>query len=57
MVSLGADGKPAVAKRTATPRVAKPKAPARPTKPEPVINLCPTCFTQLPATGVCDYCT
>jgi len=44
--------------RVATPR----KAPARkpvPAKaaPEPKpIPLCPRCFTQVPASGVCDYC-
>ena len=45
------------ASRAATPR----KAPARKTtaapKPEPKpIQLCPHCFTQVPASGVCDYC-
>jgi hypothetical protein len=29
------------------------KAPAAEPKPIP---LCPTCFTQVPASGVCDYC-
>ena len=23
---------------------------------EPVLQVCPRCFTALPATGVCDYC-
>lgn len=46
------------ASRTATPR----KTPARkaastPAAPEPKpIPLCPKCFTQVPASGVCDYC-
>ncbi|MDE0572712.1 hypothetical protein ON058_04695 [Demequina sp. B12] len=32
-------------------------APAKPVKPaEPVILTCSSCFTNLPATGVCDYC-
>ncbi|MCX6395714.1 MAG: hypothetical protein NTV23_04465 [Propionibacteriales bacterium] len=25
-------------------------------KPEPVVKLCPTCFTQLAMSGNCDYC-
>lgn len=25
-------------------------------KPEPVVRLCETCFTQLSVTGVCDFC-
>lgn len=45
------------ATRTATPRTPRPRQPARPTKPEPVVVICPTCFTQLPtAGGECDYC-
>lgn len=35
------------------PRAAKPAAAA---KPEPVLRLCPSCFTQLSVTGTCDYC-
>lgn len=42
--------------RASTPRVAKPKTPAKPEKPEPVVVLCPKCFTQVPSTGRCDYC-
>ena len=57
VIPLDAEGKPAAPKKTSTPRATKPKPPARPTKPEPVIKLCPTCFTQLPATGICDYCS
>ena len=34
--------------RKATPAVAKPE-------PKP-IQLCPTCFTAVPASGICDYC-
>lgn len=34
---------------TAAPRVSK-------SKPEPVVKLCPTCFTQLSMAGTCDYC-
>ncbi|WP_050758195.1 hypothetical protein [Xylanimonas cellulosilytica] len=36
--------------RATTPRVSRSSADERP----PVI--CPTCFTQLPATGTCDNC-
>lgn len=41
--------------RTTTPRARK--APTRASEPEPVAPVCPTCFTNLPATGVCDYCS
>jgi hypothetical protein len=44
--------RPTTARKPAAAR----KPPARPAKPEPVVALCPRCFTQLPATGVCDYC-
>lgn len=47
------------ASRPAT-RVAKPrKTSARKSTPAPEpkpIPLCPRCFTQVPASGVCDYC-
>lgn len=54
-VRKSAPGKPAsraAAPRKAAPRKATP-APAPETKPIP---LCPRCFTQVPASGVCDYC-
>lgn len=57
VVPLDADGRPAAARKVAAPRASRAKPPAKPAKPEPVIALCPTCFTQLPATGVCDYCS
>jgi hypothetical protein len=44
--------------RPSTPRkasVRKPKPVAEKPAPKP-IQLCPTCFTQVPASGVCDYC-
>lgn len=44
--------KPAAARPA---RVSKPKA-VTPAKAEPVVALCPTCMTQLPASGRCDYC-
>lgn len=53
---VSADNPKPAAKRPSTPRASKPRQPARPAKPEPVVALCPTCFTQLPTTGVCDYC-
>ena len=44
--------------RAATPRktTARKAAPAKPAPEEKPIRLCPTCFTQVPASGVCDYC-
>ncbi len=44
------------AKRAATPRktpAAKKTTAVTPPKPIP---LCPRCFTQVPASGICDYC-
>ena len=40
--------------RTSTPRTTTPRTPAR--RKAPVV-VCPTCFTALPATGVCDNCS
>lgn len=46
--------------RTSTPRATRQRASAprasAPTKREPVVALCPTCMTQLPANGRCDWC-
>jgi hypothetical protein len=57
VVYVNADGKPAARARTSSPRPPVPrKVTARSTKPEPVVHLCPTCYTQLPASGICDYC-
>lgn len=45
--------------RPARPRTTTPRKPAaaKPAKPEPrPVRLCPTCFTEVPASGVCDYC-
>jgi hypothetical protein len=54
VVSQEDQAKPAAKK---APRASRAKpAPAAPAKPEPVIALCPSCFTQLPASGRCDYC-
>lgn len=51
---------PKAARRTATPRktaARKPAAAAATPAPEPKpMQLCPRCFTQVPASGVCDYC-
>ncbi len=41
------------APRKATTRRATPAAEKPAEKP---IQLCPTCFTQVPASGICDYC-
>jgi len=37
-------------------RASRPKPKPTPRKSEPVLQVCPRCFTALPATGVCDYC-
>ncbi len=43
--------------RTTTARAAAPrKTSSRTTADERPPAICPTCFTQLPATGVCDTC-
>ncbi len=46
------------ASRVAAPRkTTARKTAAAAAKPEPKpVRLCPHCFTQVPATGVCDYC-
>ena len=45
------------APRAARPRSTPTRKAATPAKPEPrPVQLCPRCFTQVPATGVCDYC-
>lgn len=36
--------------------VRKSAAPPKPKKVEPEVKVCPRCFMQLPATGVCDNC-
>lgn len=43
------------APRAATTRKPSPAAAAPAPPPKP-IRLCPTCFTEVPASGVCDYC-
>ena len=53
--------KPAASKpaaRAATPRktTARKATPAAEAPAPKPIPLCPTCFTQVPASGVCDYC-
>ncbi len=55
--SLGPDGKVVAAKRVPTPRTPRTRAPAKPAKIEPVVVICPKCFTQLPTGGgACNYC-
>lgn len=52
-------GSPRVATpRATTPRTPRPSraVPKAPAKPEPEIKLCPSCYTQLPASGQCDFC-
>jgi len=38
------------------PRKVAEKKPARIKPAEREVKLCPTCYTALPATGVCDFC-
>lgn len=38
------------------PRATTPKAPAKPVKAEPTVNICPHCFMAIPPTGLCDNC-
>ncbi|WP_156384340.1 hypothetical protein [Marmoricola sp. Leaf446] len=43
--------------RASTPRkAAAPKKVAPPKPEEKPVRLCPTCFTAVPASGICDYC-
>ncbi len=46
---------PVAAPKPRRTRAAAPK-PAAVRKPEPVTNVCPTCFMAIPATGICDNC-
>ena len=58
--AASATGTKRTSARATTPRTTTPrarKAPTRASEPEPVAPVCPTCFTNLPATGVCDYCS
>lgn len=50
--------RPATRKATRVPGTRAPRAttPKAPPKPEPVVKVCPTCFTALPVSGRCDYC-
>ncbi len=41
--------------RASTPRKASARKTAAAPEPKPP-RLCPNCFTQVPASGVCDYC-
>jgi hypothetical protein len=43
------------AKRVSTARKTTARSPTPAVEPKP-IPLCPRCFTQVPASGVCDYC-
>ncbi len=47
--------KAAPSARTRKAASTRPVAPSR-SKPEPVVRLCPSCFTQLSVTGTCDFC-
>lgn len=41
--------------RSRAASAARPATSAR-SKPEPVVRLCPSCYTQLSVAGSCDYC-
>ncbi len=45
---------PTQASRTRTPE--RRRAPARPAREEKPAALCPNCFVEVPATGVCGMC-
>lgn len=47
--------KAAPVSRARATSTARPVASTR-SKPEPVVRLCPTCYTQLSVAGTCDYC-
>ncbi|MET3963418.1 hypothetical protein ABIE44_003352 [Marmoricola sp. OAE513] len=56
VVSIGELNRPKpAARRTRATGTPKPRTTAV-RKPEPVVKLCPTCFTQLSVAGSCDYC-
>lgn len=42
--------------RRASSTATKPAAARKPPVVEKRVKVCPSCFTALPATGVCDYC-
>lgn len=53
--AAAAEAEPAKKPRAArAPRAPREKKPAKPQEEAP--KICPTCFVQLPATGVCDNC-
>ena len=58
VMTLGDSQRPkAPAKRPRTASSSTPRAtPVSRTKPEPVVRLCPSCFTQLSVTGTCNFC-
>lgn len=48
---------PRAARTPAAPRAKKAAAaPARKKPAEVPVKICPTCYTALPATGICDFC-
>jgi hypothetical protein len=52
-------GRPTLMRKVAPPRAVRTKTTTRTTTPrrtERPIAICPTCFTQLPASGRCDTC-
>lgn len=52
-----ASAAPAPARKQAAPRRKTVSAsPRKAAVPEPELKICPTCFTALPGTGICDEC-
>jgi hypothetical protein len=45
---------PAAKRTTATKKAARKPPASKPAERE--VKICPTCYTALPATGVCDFC-
>jgi hypothetical protein len=48
-------GRPTLTRKVTPPRPARTRT-TTPRRPERPISICPTCFTQLPASGRCDTC-
>jgi hypothetical protein len=53
---IPADGVPPLTPKVAAHRAPKAARAAAAAAPEPAPAVCPQCFIQLPATGICQYC-
>jgi hypothetical protein len=54
--AAAAPARRAAAKAPSTPRTPRRTTTTRSSEPERPPAVCPTCFTVLPATGICDEC-